>query len=76
MTLDEINRLVKCNGDEDPDDDVSIQFSKAKHATNKAVLVIIDDEKVWLPYSHLIHWWPESMEAQISAYIAGEKGLL
>lgn len=76
MTKDEINRLVKCQREADPDDDMTFQFDKVKHATTKAVLIVADGDEHWIPYKHLVDWYPDTNECTISGWIAGEKGLL
>lgn len=77
MKRSEIDRMVRCDGTEDdPDETVTFQFEKAKHATNKAVLVVVDGQDTWLPYSHLLEWYTDSDEAMITSWLAGQKGLL
>lgn len=76
MAMDqEIEKLIRCDAEED-DDDVVINYDKLKHATTKAVLVKIDGDEKWIPYSQIVHHEPDDCEMIITSWIAGEKGLL
>ncbi len=75
MTQDEINDRVYCDRVENPMTDVLVDYDVAVVATDKAVLVRVGGDEVWLPYSHLVRWTPECAEAEISDWIAREIGL-
>ena len=76
MTNEEINRKVKPGASETPDDDVVLQFDRAKHATSKAVNVLVDGADLWLPYSQIVDWNGEDKECTITSWLASQKGLL
>jgi hypothetical protein len=69
-----IEKLIRYESEED-DDDVTFEYAKLKHATNKAVLVKVEGEETWIPYSHLVEHWPDSSEMRISQWIAEQVGL-
>lgn len=60
---------------EGSDDDVTVRFDKVKAVTAKAVLVKVDGEEVWIPFSQLVDLFPGDSEMIITEWIAGEKGL-
>jgi hypothetical protein len=77
MKRSEIDRMVRCEGHEDNlDDTLTFQFDRAKHATQAAVLVVVDGEDMWIPYSHIIEWYEDSNEMLVTNWIASQKGLL
>lgn len=74
MKLEDITKLVRCEADED-EDDVVIEWDKAKHATKLSVLIVVDGDEAWIPYSQLVAWNPGDSEATVTHWIAQEKGL-
>ena len=61
------------------DDDVELEYTKIKHATNKAALFIVDGEDLWLPFTQIVEVEGEADEdggsVTITGWIASQKGL-
>lgn len=74
MTQDDINDKVRCEMVENERTDVLVEYDRAVWASDMAVLVMVDEEEVWLPYSQLVSWTPECAEAEISNWIARQIG--
>jgi len=59
---------------------IEIDIDRIKLETDKAILVIIDDEEIWLPKSQITynenHDLDKPQEIEISEWIAEQKGLI
>lgn len=59
---------------------IEIDIDRIKLETDKAILVIIDDEEIWLPKSQITynenHDPDKPQEIEISEWIAEQKGLI
>ena len=75
MNRFEIDETVCCDAEPNPETDVLVEYDKAKHASDKAVLIEIDEEDFWLPYSQIVDWRPEENSVEITEWIAEQKGL-
>lgn len=65
---------IHAQADED-EDDVTVAFDKIKTVTAKAVLLRVDGDDVWIPFSQLVDVFPSRKEAIVTEWIAKEKGL-
>lgn len=68
------SKQVKCEAEES-DDDVSVSFTKMKHVTSKAVLVVAYGDDTWIPFNQLVEFDEENKEMTITHWIAERKGL-
>lgn len=76
MTQEEINDKVRCERDGNHRTDHIIEYDVAIFASDMAVLVRMEGDEVWLPYSHIVSWTPECAEMEISGWIAEQTGLI
>src|SRR5687767_8429414 len=60
---------------ESDEDDVTVAFDRLKHVTNKAVLLRIGSDEVWLPLTQVVDMFPKRKEVIVTSWIAREKGL-
>jgi hypothetical protein len=74
MTKQEIIDAIQINAAE-RDSDIVFQYEDLRAATGKAVLVVVDDDEIWIPYSHISEHWPDSDEMQVTEWMAQQKGL-
>lgn len=74
MKQEEIERMIEYGATSDPDD-VTFEYERLKHATDKSVLVAVDGEDLWIPYSQIVEHYPDSNEMCITQWIALKKGL-
>lgn len=56
-------------------DDVKIDFDELSKETEAAFLIVIDDEKIWLPKSQ-VRVYPKAKTAYVPEWLALEKGLI
>ena len=68
-------KAIRVSCEYDGDDVVGIKFDSVEHATNKSVLVIKDDEKIWFPFSQIRDFDADDGVLLCSKYIAREKGI-
>lgn len=66
---------IICGEKCEEDDDVTFTYDKLKRATKKAVLVKVDGESIWLPFSHIVAHDEAEQELRVTNWIASEKGL-
>jgi len=69
------NRAIDVKCLYDGDDVVYINFDDVRHATEKSVLLIVDGEKVWLPFTQIKDFDADDQVVVCSEWIAEEKGL-
>lgn len=66
---------VTCGEKCEEDSDFTIEYTKLVRSTDKAVLVDIDGDEVWLPFSQIVYHYPRCGHLRVTKWIADEKGL-
>ena len=56
-------------------DDIAIDFDELEQETEAAFLVVIDDEKIWLPKSQ-VRMYPKGKKVFVPEWLAQSKGLI
>lgn len=64
---------VRCEADPD-DDDVTVEYERVKYVTKKAVLLRVEGDEHWLPFSQLVDFDKKTQEVVVTAFIARAKG--
>jgi hypothetical protein len=66
---------VTCGESCEEDDDVTFTYTRLKRSTAKALLVKVDGEEVWLPFSHIVAHDEDEKTLRITGWLAAQKGL-
>lgn len=67
-------KKIDCEASES-DDDVTLEYTAVKYTTKKAVLLDVDGDDVWIPFSQAVYHNERDGELIVTRWIAEQKDL-